>query len=406
APPEAKDEGAYGYVQVHKTGSQVPVSNDGRFEIGDEKEAPAAVAVTVSAIERPISTPYSGTSPVVEQKVPDEVVVSEPQTEPTIADKAPAIETSAKVAPVVQTADKKSASIPSAETADAATPVEKVSDPASTVAAQLDPVQMGVILVLVVVVVFGSIFISRSAAKRAVKAEMSVVVPSAVQKQTEAPVDLQIQIDRAYEQEVFDDLEKVSAAEKGGDGLIEREVPPPKAETVAVVVSGEQELRRPEPDLKSKAGGVIKKGLQSKTVDGGNFTITPDDYDRLMHPPKREPRVDCLFEVTCRLDGRTITGISLDISSGGLFIDSKEKITSGKIVELEFRLNEEDPLPIFCRGVVAWVNERPNPIKVDYPNGFGVCFLDMESAAEKLIAAFLYPTAVDAVAAAEEEHDS
>ncbi|MBE0502423.1 MAG: PilZ domain-containing protein, partial [Desulfuromonadales bacterium] len=406
APPEAKDEGAYGYVQVHKTGNKVPVSNDGRFEIGDEKEAPAAVAVTASTIERPIPTPYSGTSPVVEQKEPDEVV-PELEAEPMIVAEAPAQETNAKVAPVVQTGDRESASIPSAETADATTSVERVpDDPASAVEAQLDPVQMGVLLVVVVVVVFGSIFVSRSAAKRAVKAEMSVVVPSAAQKQTTAPVDPQIQIDRAYEQEVFDDLEKVSATEKGGDGLIEPEVPSLNAETVAVRVSGEQELRRPEPDPKSKSGGGFKKSLQRKSADGGNFAVTLEDYDRLMHPPKREPRVDCLFEVTCRLDGRTITGISLDISSGGLFIDSKEKITLGKVVELEFRLNEEDPLPIFCRGVVAWVNARPDPIKVNYPNGFGVCFLDMESATEKLIAAFLYPTAVDAVAAAEEEHDS
>jgi Tfp pilus assembly protein PilZ len=115
----------------------------------------------------------------------------------------------------------------------------------------------------------------------------------------------------------------------------------------------------------------------------------------MMNPPKREPRHDCLFEVACRLDGQTLTGIGLDVSRGGIFIDSKEKFAVGKVLELEFRLEEDDPKPIYCRGAVTWINERPDPIKPNYPNGFGVCFLELESATEKLIVDFLGPAIAD-----------
>ncbi|NIQ94589.1 MAG: hypothetical protein GWN87_10515, partial [Desulfuromonadales bacterium] len=73
----------------------------------------------------------------------------------------------------------------------------------------------------------------------------------------------------------------------------------------------------------------------------------------------------------CAVDGDSFTGIGLDISAGGLFVDSKDIFEVGKVVELEFRLFEDDEDPVRCRGAVTWYNQRPDPIKPDYPNGFG-----------------------------------
>ena len=123
----------------------------------------------------------------------------------------------------------------------------------------------------------------------------------------------------------------------------------------------------------------------------------------MMNPPKREPRTDCLFEVTCRLDDQSLTGIGLDISSGGIFIDSKEKFAVGKVLELEFRLEEDDPAPTYCRGAVTWVNERPDPIKPNYPNGFGVCFLELEDSTEVAISNFLNPSGLGSLDESEDE---
>ena len=146
-----------------------------------------------------------------------------------------------------------------------------------------------------------------------------------------------------------------------------------------------------------------QKTTKGLVTDEGNYAVTLDDYDRLMNPPKREPRTDCLFEVTCSLGDQTTTGIGLDISSGGVFIDSKEQFGVGKVLDLTFKLRDEDQESIHCRGAVTWVNKRPDPIKPNYPNGFGIHFLDVDTATAQKISAFLKPDDLEQSIGAEDD---
>ena len=244
-------------------------------------------------------------------------------------------------------------------------------------------------------------------------------------------------VDEAYEKEVFEDITHIDSGQETEEAVddIFRDSPglpvePLTEETIelaerpdakrvdARVEDAEQEsLPEKKPKIseseedesqaeapvkaaaaeesKTEPGKKVQKKAKGPEIDEGNYAVTLDDYDRLMHPPKREPRTDCLFEVTCTLGDQSTTGIGLDISSGGIFIDSKEHFGVGKVLDLTFKLREEDQEPIRCRGAVTWVNERPDPIKPNYPNGFGVHFLDVDAATAQMIDDFLNPDDVE-----------
>jgi endonuclease YncB( thermonuclease family) len=396
------DSNQSGFVQVHQSGSKAPVHNDGRFEIDNDSVQPVTVAETVPAIKRPVLTPYTGKPVVMESPVtipptPEPITVVPALPEPVVAKVA---KKEPDVVPAVKSEQKNTESV--------------ARDTDSSAKSSVDPdyIQMAILVIVVLVVIFGGIFLSRSAGRRAAKAERSVDSASLGQQTVPVTVDSEPQVDEAYEHEVFEDIAHIASVDE--TETVVDEVFTSKAETPiepdgSAEESADQEIaedrQTDEDEIPEEVQKrPVRKSAKKVTVDEGNFAVTLEDFDRMMNPPKREPRHDCLFEVTCRLDGQTLTGIGLDVSRGGIFIDSKEKFAVGKVLELEFRLEEDDPEPIFCRGAVTWVNERPDPIKPNYPNGFGVCFLELEGATEKIIVDFLGPDAADL--AEEDEIDS
>ncbi len=139
---------------------------------------------------------------------------------------------------------------------------------------------------------------------------------------------------------------------------------------------------QPEQIAASRKAGV--DGVLTKPIDRHKFMET----GRHFLPTIREPRRTCLFRVTFRVDGEEYAGKCLDISSGGLFIDSPEKFRIGKAFDLEFVLPGQNNQAITCRGTIAWFNERPNLTKPNYPLGFGVRFVDIGPTAQKAIEEF------------------
>jgi len=134
-------------------------------------------------------------------------------------------------------------------------------------------------------------------------------------------------------------------------------------------------------DASRKAGA---DGIITKPIDRHKFMET----GRHFLPTIREPRRTCLFPVECEIDGENYVGKCLDISSGGLFVDSPERFGIGKTFDLSFILPGQGSQKIKCRGVIAWYNERPNPTKPNYPLGFGVRFVDVSQVAISAIEAF------------------
>jgi len=99
----------------------------------------------------------------------------------------------------------------------------------------------------------------------------------------------------------------------------------------------------------------------------------------------REPRQPSFFPVFFSVGGESYQGKSLDISGGGMFIESKANLPAGTRLKLVFKLPDELQTEIHCEAEISWPNDRANPLKLHYPDGFGVKFLDMTPESYKAI---------------------
>ncbi|MBE0501887.1 MAG: response regulator [Desulfuromonadales bacterium] len=130
-------------------------------------------------------------------------------------------------------------------------------------------------------------------------------------------------------------------------------------------------------------------GILTKPIDRHKFL----EIGRQFLPSIREPRRSCLFPITLRYDrvgadGAKIQGKCLDISSGGVFIETGELLDLNSFIMIEFVLPYKDHVKISCKGVVSWHNTRPNPTKPNYPIGIGVKFVDLDDEVQQSIKLF------------------
>jgi len=146
-----------------------------------------------------------------------------------------------------------------------------------------------------------------------------------------------------------------------------------------VMICDENSSDQLDASRKSGADGVL-----TKPIDRHKFT----EIGRHFLPSIREPRRTCLFPVSFKVNGEDYVGKCLDISSGGLFIDSPEHFGVGKVFDMNFMLPGQNSQEIKCRGSIAWYNDRPNPTKPNYPLGFGVRFVDISQVAISAIETF------------------
>lgn len=106
----------------------------------------------------------------------------------------------------------------------------------------------------------------------------------------------------------------------------------------------------------------------------------------------RERRRSCLISAKVRHEGMTFDSRALDISSGGIFLDTLTKLPIGSKVQLDVHLarpHETGP-HIDCQGMVAWHNTRENPQKPNHPVGLGIKFDPLSVQASAVLNGFLH----------------
>lgn len=99
----------------------------------------------------------------------------------------------------------------------------------------------------------------------------------------------------------------------------------------------------------------------------------------------REHRQPSFFRVAFTLDGVEYSGKCLDISGGGMFVESQDDIAVGALVTLNFKLPDQSATQVTCKAEIAWLNRKPNPFKPHYPHGLGLKFVELSSSAHKAI---------------------
>ena len=83
-----------------------------------------------------------------------------------------------------------------------------------------------------------------------------------------------------------------------------------------------------------------------------------------------------------------MSGVTSDISVGGLYVATENAPDTESAVDLSFVLPGEDT-PIMVKGRVAWGNGTSSRRKPQYPPGFGVEFTDIDPDAASFIQAFV-----------------
>ena len=94
----------------------------------------------------------------------------------------------------------------------------------------------------------------------------------------------------------------------------------------------------------------------------------------------REPRhrrVPCRTSVSFRVNGKTVSGTSTDISLRGMYVAIDDDIEEGSPIELSFSLPNSQSVKIQASGRIAWVNNGRKRLKPIFPSGVGVEFLDV-----------------------------
>lgn len=112
-----------------------------------------------------------------------------------------------------------------------------------------------------------------------------------------------------------------------------------------------------------------------KPVNRQQFLDTARHYLGLVE--RGAPRVEARLSVHYGDElGTELTDFAINISTGGLFLETDQTLAVGSALKLQFpvpgRLS-----PIVCRARVAWVNLQENAAKSHLPAGMGIQFVDL-----------------------------
>jgi len=84
-----------------------------------------------------------------------------------------------------------------------------------------------------------------------------------------------------------------------------------------------------------------------------------------------------------------LTGYTVNLSAGGLFLSATGPFEVNDIVKLKFNVPGREGEAVICSARIAWINQGGNQLKPDYPVGAGLEFIDLASENLASIVGFL-----------------
>ncbi|HEY6873607.1 MAG TPA: HD domain-containing phosphohydrolase [Geobacteraceae bacterium] len=104
---------------------------------------------------------------------------------------------------------------------------------------------------------------------------------------------------------------------------------------------------------------------------------------------RRRVRVPYRTRVSFRLNGRTSSATSEDISASGIYLATEHDVREGTPLEISISLPDDPAATVEATGRVAWVNGRGARKKPEFPAGFGVELLEFRNATGNLLNVFM-----------------
>jgi CheY-like chemotaxis protein/Tfp pilus assembly protein PilZ len=111
---------------------------------------------------------------------------------------------------------------------------------------------------------------------------------------------------------------------------------------------------------------------------------------RHLYGRMRNVRISIRLPLTLESGGARSAASSVDLSLGGMFVETNHLLHPGTEMLVEFTLPRPAPAePLLIRGEVAWLNQPTGKIKKDLPVGIGIQFTKMTPEAQTALALFL-----------------
>ena len=86
--------------------------------------------------------------------------------------------------------------------------------------------------------------------------------------------------------------------------------------------------------------------------------------------------------------GQVLTDFSVNVSTGGVFIETAQRFAAEEPLQTTFVLPDREQ-PVTCSSRVAWVNAAERPTTPSLPPGIGLQFLDLSAEDRAAILAFV-----------------
>jgi uncharacterized protein (TIGR02266 family) len=142
----------------------------------------------------------------------------------------------------------------------------------------------------------------------------------------------------------------------------------------------------------NSALALLREGIgthfDEEVVEGMIRYFTGTYHAERRETGTRTRRIPCRTSVSYRVNGKTLSATSEDISEGGIYLVAPDDVRQGMRVALTIELPDQ-PSRIKAGGRVAWVNNRSARKKPALPAGFGVELLEFWGGTEEVYRAFM-----------------
>jgi uncharacterized protein (TIGR02266 family) len=153
---------------------------------------------------------------------------------------------------------------------------------------------------------------------------------------------------------------------------------------------------RAMPVLMMSGGGRKDESQRCAEAGGDEFLVKPVRQAELLlavsrhlHARLRNLRVAVRTPVVVETGGVQSTVQAVDLSLGGMFVETTQLLHPGTEVLLDFTVPPPAATPVLIRGEVAWLNDARAKIKRDLPVGMGLQFTKMTPEAQSALGRFL-----------------
>lgn len=98
--------------------------------------------------------------------------------------------------------------------------------------------------------------------------------------------------------------------------------------------------------------------------------------------------INVCFGAEKQLELTSFTSVSIDLSCGGLYLQTDTPLKVGEDILLRFSLPDTNKA-MTSKATVAWANEPDTPCHPEFPTGVGVRFVDLSTSNRNAIYRFL-----------------